>query len=185
MVGFFLPGDSLLLLSGVYSSKLMESVIHNGLENDFIEVMMLFVLISLAGILGNELGYWIGFKTGPVIFKRKDSWLFKKKYLYQAKEFYDKHGDIAIVLARFLPMLRTFSPIVAGIVKMDKKSFLRYNILGSAAWVFSILMAGHYLERLFLDNFGFDLKEHVFAIIILLLLTTTGPVVYKMFSRKE
>ncbi|MGN6803582.1 MAG: DedA family protein [Ginsengibacter sp.] len=185
MVGFFLPGDSLLLLSGVYSSKLMESVIHNGLENDFIEVMMLFVLISFAGVLGNELGYWIGFKTGPLLFKRKDSWLFKKKYLYQAKEFYDKHGDIAIVLARFLPMLRTFSPIVAGIVKMDKKSFLRYNILGSAAWVFSILMAGHYLERLFLDNFGFDLKEHVFAIIILLLLTTTGPVVYKMFSRKE
>jgi len=185
MVGFFLPGDSLLLLAGIYSHKLMGSLVYGGVANDFIEVMILFVLISLAGILGNELGYWFGFKTGSMLFKRKDTWLFKKKYLYQAHEFYDKHGDIAIVLARFLPMLRTFAPVVAGIVKMDKKSFLRYNILGSAAWVFTVLMAGHYLEKLFLNNFGFDLKKHVFSIIIFLLITTTGPVVYKMLSRKE
>jgi membrane-associated protein len=185
MVGFFLPGDSLLLLAGIYSHKLMGSIISGGLGNDFVEVMILFVLISLAGILGNELGYWFGFKTGSALFKRKDTWLFKKKYLYQAKGFYDKHGDIAIVLARFLPLLRTFAPVVAGIVKMDKKNFLRYNIFGSAAWVFTVLMAGHYLEKLFLNNFGFDLKKHVFTIIIFLLITTTGPVVYKMLSRKE
>jgi membrane-associated protein len=185
MVGFFLPGDSLLLLAGIYSHKLLVSLFDGGLGNDFIEVMILFVLISLAGILGNELGYWFGFKTGSLLFKRKDTWLFKKKYLYQAKEFYEKHGDIAIVLARFLPMLRTFAPVVAGVVKMDKKNFLRYNILGSAAWVLTILMAGHYLEKLFLNNFGFDLKKHVFTIIIFLLITTTGPVVYKMFFRKK
>ena len=185
MVGFFLPGDSLLLLAGIYSHKLMGSLINGGLGNDFVEVMILFVLISIAGVLGNELGYWFGFKTGSLLFKRKDTWLFKKKYLYQAHEFYDKHGDIAIILARFLPMLRTFAPVVAGVVKMDKKNFLRYNIIGSAAWVFTVLMAGHYLERLFLNKFGFDLKEHVFAIIVILLLTTTGPVVYKMFKRKD
>ncbi len=185
MVGFFLPGDSLLLLAGIYSHKLMGSLTAGGLGNDFVDVMILFVLISLAGILGNELGYWFGFKTGTVLFTRKDTWLFKKKYLYQAKEFYDKHGDIAIILARFLPLLRTFAPVVAGIVKMNKKSFLRNNILGSVAWVFTVLMAGHYLEKLFLNNFGFDLKKHVFTIIIFLLITTTGPIVYKMLSRKE
>ena len=185
MIGFFLPGDSLLFVSGIYSKMLIGSLISTGLRNDFLEVMVLFVLISGAGVLGNELGYWFGFKTGPVLFKRKDTWLFKKKHLYQAKEFYDKHGGVAIVLARFLPMLRTFAPVVAGIVKMDKKSFLRYNIIGSTAWVFTVLMAGHYLEKLFLNNFGFDLKQHLLVIIIFLVIITTGPVLYKMLSRKK
>jgi membrane-associated protein len=185
MIGFFLPGDSLLFVSGIYSTMLAKSFIHGGLGNDFLEVMVLFVLISIAGVLGNELGYWFGFKTGPILFKRKDTFLFKKRHLYQAKEFYDKHGGIAIVLARFLPMLRTFAPVVAGIVKMDKKSFLRYNILGSTAWVFIVLMAGHYLEKLFLNNFGFDLRQHLFVIVIFIVIITTGPVLYKIISRKK
>ncbi|MEO9209892.1 MAG: VTT domain-containing protein [Ginsengibacter sp.] len=185
MVGFFLPGDSLLFVSGIYSKMLITSLIPAGLGNDFLEVMVLFLLISIAGVLGNELGYWFGFKTGPILFKRKDTWLFKKRHLFQAKEFYDKHGGVAIVLARYLPMLRTFAPIVAGIVKMDKNSFLRYNILGSAAWVFTVLMAGHYLEKLFLNNFGFDLKQHLFVIVIFLVIITTAPVLYKIISRKK
>jgi membrane-associated protein len=185
MIGFFLPGDSLLFVSGIYSKMLIASLIPGGVGNDFLEVMFLFLLISIAGVLGNELGYWFGFKTGPILFKRKDTWLFKKKHLYQAKEFYDKHGGIAIVLARFLPIVRTFAPVVAGIVKMDKKSFLRYNILGSTAWVFTVLMAGHYLEKLLLYNFGFDLKQHLFVIVIFLVVITTGPVLYKMFSKKR
>ncbi len=185
MIGFFLPGDSLLFVSGIYSTLLAKSLIHGGPGNDFLEVMVLFVLISIAGVLGNELGYWFGFKTGPILFKRKDTWLFKKKHLFQARDFYDKHGAIAIVLARFLPMLRTFAPVVAGIVKMDKKSFLRYNILGSTAWVFTVLMAGHYLEKLFLNNFGFDLRQHLFVIVIFIVIITTGPVLYKIISRKK
>lgn len=185
MIGFFLPGDSLLFVSGIYSKMLIGTLIPGGLGNDFLEVMLLFFLISLAGVLGNELGYWFGFKTGPILFKRKDTWLFKKKHLYQAKEFYDKHGGIAIVLARFLPILRTFAPVVAGIVKMNKKSFLRYNVLGSTAWVFAVLMAGHYLEKLLLHNFGFDLKQHLLVIVIFLVVITTGPVLYKMFSKKR
>ncbi len=154
MVGFFLPGDSLLFVSGIYSKMLVVSLIGVRLGSDFLEVILLFTVITIAGILGNELGYWFGRKTGPVLFKRKDNFLFKKRHLLQAKEFYDKHGGIAIVLARFLPMLRTFAPVVAGVVKMDKKSFLRYNIIGSTAWVFTVLMAGHYLEKLFLNNLG-------------------------------
>ena len=185
MIGFFLPGDSLLFVSGIYSKMLIGSLIPGGLRNDFLAVMVLFVLISVAGIIGNELGYWFGFKTGPILFKRKDTWLFKKKHLYQAKEFYDKHGGIAIVLARFLPMLRTFAPVVAGVVKMDRKSFLRYNIIGSTAWVFTVLMAGHYLEKLFLNNFGFDLKQHLLVIVIFLVIITTVPVLYKIISHKK
>ena len=185
MVGFFLPGDSLLFVSGIYSKMLVGSLISGGLGNDFLEVMFLFFLISIAGVAGNELGYWFGFKTGPLLFKRKDTWLFKKKNLEQAKGFYDKHGGIAIVLARFLPMLRTFAPVVAGVVKMNKKSFLRYNIIGSAAWVFTVLMAGHYLEKLFLNNFGFDLKQHLIVIVIFLVVITTAPVLYKIISHKK
>ena len=185
MIGFFLPGDSLLFVSGIYSKMLVGSIIPGGLGNDFLEVMTLFVLITIAGVIGNELGYGFGFKTGPILFKRKDTWLFKKRHLFQAKEFYDKHGGIAIVIARFLPMLRTFAPVVAGIVKMDKKSFLRYNIIGSTAWVFTVLMAGHYLEKLFLNNFGFDLKQHLFVIVIFLVVITTGPVLYKIILRKK
>ncbi|MDQ6904855.1 MAG: VTT domain-containing protein [Bacteroidota bacterium] len=185
MIGFFLPGDSLLFVSGIYSHMLVHSFIHTGLGSDFLEVMFLFILISASGVLGNELGYWFGWKTGPVLFKRKDTFLFKKKHLYQAKEFYDKHGGVAIVLARFLPMLRTFAPVVAGIVKMDKKKFLRYNIMGSTAWVFTVLMAGHYLEKLFLHSFGFDLRQHLFVIVIFIVLITTVPVIYKLISRKK
>ena len=185
MIGFFLPGDSLLFVSGIYSKMLVGSIIPGGLGNDFLEVMTLFVLITIAGVIGNELGYWFGFKTGPILFKRKDTWFFKKRHLYQAKEFYIKHGGIAIVLARFLPMLRTFAPVVAGIVKMDKKSFLRYNIIGSTAWVFTVLMAGHYLEKLFLNNFSFDLKQHLFVIVIFLVVITTTPVIYKIIAHKK
>jgi membrane-associated protein len=185
MIGFFLPGDSLLFVSGIYSTMLAKSLIPGGLGNDFLEVMVLFVLISVAGVLGNELGYWFGFKTGPMLFKRKDTWLFKKRHLLQAKEFYDKHGGIAIVWARFLPILRTFAPVVAGIVKMDKKKILRYNIIGSCAWVFVVLMAGHYLEKLFMNNFGYDLRQHLLLIVIFLVIITTGPVLYKIISHKK
>jgi membrane-associated protein len=185
MIGFFLPGDSLLFVSGIYSKILVNSLIHVGLGNDFLEIILLFVVIAIAAILGNELGYWFGFKTGPILFKKKDTWLFKKRHLLQAKEFYDKHGGMAIVLARFLPMLRTFAPVIAGIVKMDKKKFFVYNIAGSAAWVFIVLMAGHYLEKLFIHNFGFDLRQHLFVIVIFIVIVTTGPVLYKIISRKK
>lgn len=185
MIGFFLPGDSLLFVSGIYSHMLVQSFLHISLGSDFLEVLLLFIFITLSGILGNELGYWFGRKTGPVLFKRKDTWLFKKKHLLRAKDFYDKHGGTAIVLARFLPILRTFAPVVAGIVQMDKKKFLQYNIMGSAAWVFIVLMAGHYLEKFFLNIVGFDLRKHLFVIVLFIVLITTVPVIYKLISKKK
>src|SRR5580692_11434184 len=130
MLGFFLPGDSLLFVAGIFSQKLVDKLIPGGSGRDITDLLILLVLISLCGITGNMVGYWFGKKSGPFLFHRKDNFLFKKRYLYDAKEFYDKHGGQAIVFARFVPIIRTFAPIVAGIVSMDKKKFTYYNIVG-------------------------------------------------------
>jgi membrane-associated protein len=185
MIGFFLPGDSLLFVAGIYSQKLIGSIMPNGTGTDLFDLLLLWVLVSVCGIVGNALGYWFGNKSGPFLFHRKDSLLFKKKYLFQAKEFYDKHGGEAIVFARFLPIVRTFAPIIAGIVAMDKKKFIVYNIIGCLAWVFTMLFAGHYLDKLFLTKFNFDLKKHLEVIVIGIVIVTTAPVLYKLFFGKK
>jgi membrane-associated protein len=185
MVGFFLPGDSLLFVAGIYSQKLIGSIIANGTGTDLFDLLLLWILVSVCGILGNSLGYWFGNKSGPYLYHRKDNLLFKKKYLFQAREFYDKHGGEAIVFARFLPIVRTFAPIIAGIVAMDKKKFILYNIIGCLAWVFAMLFAGHYLDKLFMMKFGFDLKKHLEVIVIGIVVVTTAPVLIKLFFGKK
>ncbi len=185
MVGFFLPGDSLLFVAGIYSEKLVARLIPGGAGSDFINLLILLILISVCGILGNITGFWFGRKSGPFLFHRKDSFLFKKRHLYQAKDFYDKHGGQAIVFARFLPIVRTFAPIIAGIVDMDRKKFVLYNIIGCVAWVFAMLFAGHYLQKLFMARFDFDLTKHLEVIVIGIVLITTLPVLYKLFFGKR
>ncbi|MBE7173300.1 MAG: VTT domain-containing protein [Williamsia sp.] len=185
MLGFFLPGDSLLFVAGIYSRMLIDKLIPGGTGSDIIDLMILFALISLCGILGNMVGYWFGRKSGPYLFERQDTWLFKRKYLFQARDFYDKHGGQAIVFARFLPIIRTFAPIIAGIVRMEWKKFMLYNIVGCLAWVFLMLIAGHYLDKLFLTQFGFDLKKHLELIVIGIVIITTLPVLYRIFFAKR
>ena len=102
--GFFLPGDSLLFVTGIFSNELVKTGLGVDTANTFLNLLILSVVISLAGILGNFIGYWFGRKSGPFLFERKDTFFFKKKYLLQAKDFYDKHGGAAIIMARFLPM---------------------------------------------------------------------------------
>jgi len=183
-VGFFLPGDSLLFVAGIYSQDLAKSVYSTG--NEHIDLLVIITLTSIAGILGNTVGYWFGRRIGPVMFTWKDRLLFKQRYLFQAKEFYDKHGGGAVVFARFLPVIRTFAPIVAGIVMMDHRKFTFYNIVGCVAWTTSMLAAGHYLQQIFLDKFGYDLKEHLEVIVLGIVLVTTAPVLYKIiFGRKK
>jgi len=181
MVGFFLPGDSLLFVAGIYSGKLIASLLPGGTGSDFLDLVILMVLVSAAGIIGNALGYWFGRKSGPFLFHRKDSFFFKQRYLHQAKEFYDKHGGQAIVFARFLPIVRTFAPIIAGIVSMDRKKFMFYNIIGCIAWVFAMLFAGHYLQKFVMTRYGFDLTKHLEVIVIGIVAVTTFPVLYKLF----
>ncbi len=183
-VGFFFPGDSLLFVAGILSTPLVDSISLNT-GSDFINLLIIAGLCSLAGILGNMVGYFTGLKVGPVMFNWRDRFLFKKKYLLQAQEFYEKHGGGAIIFARFLPIIRTFAPIVAGIVAMDKKKFVFYNIVGSIAWVTSMLFIGHYLNEFCKRQFGIDLEKHLEVIVIGIVLVTTAPVLIKLFSGKK
>jgi membrane-associated protein len=180
--GFFLPGDSLLFVAGIYSQNLANEIITT--NNEYFALFMLLILISLAGIIGNAVGYWFGKRSGPFLFTRKDTLLFKKKYLFQAKEFYEKHGGGAIIFARFLPIIRTFAPIVAGVVGMEYKKFTFFNVVGCLAWVFSMLMAGHFLYKLALNQFNFDLKAHLEIIVLCIVAVTTIPVLIKIIFGK-
>ena len=111
--------------------------------------------------------------------------LFKQKYLIQAQEFYEKHGGRAIVIARFIPIVRTFAPIVAGIVQMDKKKFYYFNIVGSITWVASMLCAGHFLQSWILNHFQFDLKKHLEVIVLGIVFVTTAPVIIKVITHRS
>lgn len=171
--GFFLPGDSLLFIAGM--------IIANTLSPFALPMINLFywaALIAVAGILGNYAGYWFGKKSDRLLF-RKDNWLFKRKYLAQARAFYDKKGGGAIMLARFLPIVRTFAPIVAGMVKMNAAKFSFYNILGSLLWASSIVSAG------FLLGENAWVKENLEKIIIGIVLLTTGPVLVKLLMGRR
>lgn len=180
--GFFLPGDSLLFLGGIYSRELIENFMF--IESDFLNVSFLAALVAVAGILGNTVGYWFGAKSGYYLYNKQDSFWFKKKYLIQSKDFFEKHGGRAIILARFLPIFRTFAPIVAGIVMMEKKKFMLYNVISSFVWSFSLIFAGHYLYGFLLENYQIDLKQHIEMIVIILVVLTIVPVIIK-FSKKS
>ena len=187
--GFFLPGDSLLFVAGIYSKNLgAEFFKLFGMENtqsEWANLLALIALVTLAGIIGNYVGYWFGRKIGPAMFQWKDNLLFKKKYLYQAKDFYEKHGGGAIVVARFIPIIRTFAPIVSGIVQMDRARFSFFNITGCIAWVCSMILGGHFLQQWILKSFGFNLKDHLEVIVIGIVLVSTLPVIIKLFSGKS
>ena len=179
--GFFLPGDSLLFLAGIYSQVLMQQI---SLGSDFLNIVVLSSLVSLAGILGNMVGYWFGVKGGTYLYNKEDTFWFKEKYLLQSKDFFEKYGGKAIVFARFLPIFRTFAPIVAGIAGMDKNKFMFFNIVSSILWSFSLIFSGQYLSALFLDKFNIDLKSHIEYIVIGIVLITTVPVLFKLLKKR-
>lgn len=173
-VGFFLPGDSLLFVTGLMIANSLTPF-----ESNAINVPFWIILISIAGIVGNSVGYWFGKKTGHLIFERKDTWLFKKKHIQDAHDFYEKKGGAAIILARFVPIIRTFAPIIAGVVDMDRKKFFYFNVLGSFLWVASMILSGYFLGT----N---EWVKHNFEKIVLgLIVVTTAPVIYKMFFAKS
>ena len=179
--GFFLPGDSLLFLAGIYSRELIENILI--IDNDFVNVILLATLVALSGILGNIVGYWFGSKSGYYLYNKEDSFWFKKKYLVQSKDYFEKYGGKAIIFARFLPIFRTFAPIVAGIVSMERKKFMFYNILSSFIWSYTLIFAGHYLYGFLLDNYQIDLKQHIELIVLILVGITILPVIYT-FGKK-
>lgn len=153
-VGFFLPGDSLLVTAGLFAAK------------GDLDIVVLLVLLAVMAIVGDATGYWFGRATGPKIFSREKSVLFAKDHLLHAKRFYEKYGNKTIVIARFVPIVRTFAPIVAGAGEMPYARFVSYNILGGIGWTASMLGAGYFLGRIIP---GIESKIHyVIAIVILL-----------------
>lgn len=149
--GFFLPGDSLLLTAGLLAYK------------EVFNIWVLLIGFPLAAIIGDNVGYWFGHKVGPPIFSRPESRFFKPQNLAKAKEYYDKYGPMTIVLARFLPFVRTFVPIVAGAVSMDRRTFFIYNVVGGVLWGVGVTLVGYFLGALFPP----EVLDRYFIIIVL------------------
>ncbi len=197
--GFFLPGDSLLFVAGISAHAIemdgksepglgYQFLKYFGMDNNhsyWLDLFVLVALISMAGILGNALGYWFGKKFGHGMYNWRDRWFFKKRYLHEAHDFYEKHGGGAIVLARFVPIVRTFAPLIAGIVNMNKTKFSFYNVIGCVAWVTSMILGGFFLQKWIWDIFHFDLKEHLEIIVIGIVVVTTAPIFIKLFFGKK
>jgi len=136
LIGFFLPGDSLLVTAGLFAATMK-----------VFNVYELGLLLTVASILGNTVGYAIGRVTGKTLFTREDSLLFNKKHLYRAHEFYERHGGATVILARFMPIVRTFVPVVAGMAQMGYRQYTVYNIVGGVLWIWSMLFIGYFLGR--------------------------------------
>ncbi len=155
--GFFLPGDYLLVLAGLLCAT------------HILDVSIVVLLLSLiaAGILGNYAGYWFGYRTGPMLFKRNESLFFKKRYVTMAEEFYAKYGGMALVLGRFFPIIRTFAPIFAGVVKVNFRKFTIFNIIGSATWVCTLTLAGFFLGKKYPDEIKYYLKYVILGLIVI------------------
>lgn len=177
-VGFFLPGDSLLFVAGVGADQMEESAF--GLP--FIFIM---VAVALCAILGNAVGYRFGRTIGPAMYNWRDRWFFKQRYLQQAKAFYEKNGGGAIFLARFVPFVRTFAPIVAGIVRMDRKKFSFYSSVSAFVWVFSMMLIGKYLNRFLIKQFGYDLTHDLEWIVLGIVVVSTLPVIIKLMKERK
>jgi membrane-associated protein len=168
-IGFFLPGDSLLFTAGLLCST--------GILQ--IHPALLLILIMAAAIMGNMVGYYFGKKVGPVLFKRKSGLLFRQEHLVLANEFYKKHGKKTIILSRFLPIVRTFAPIIAGIVKLEYHKFILYSVIGAFFWVNILVLTGYYMGRYIPQT-----KEYLGYIVIFLIVITTIPFVINAIKRR-
>ena len=157
MVGFFLPGDSLLVTAGVFAAA------------GKLNILWLNVLLIAAAIAGDTVGYWIGRKAGPALFNRPRSRFFNPAHLRRAHDFYEKHGGKTIIIARFMPIVRTFAPVVAGMGKMEYRRFLSFNVFGGALWVLSMSLIGYYL-----GHFAW-VKKNIEIVIVIVVFVSILP----------
>ena len=175
MVGFFLPGDSLLFTAGALTGL---GVLH-------VDIILLSILFFVAAVFGNSVGYLFGYKVGRKLFHKKDSRFFKKKYLDSAEKFYEKHGPAAVVLAQFMPIVRTFNPVVTGVSKMNYVKFITYNVFGALVWTFGFTLIGYFLFK----TFGYlinpeNIDLYIFPIIVLIVLLSLLPMVIHILRDK-
>src|SRR5690606_7710904 len=167
--GFFLPGDYLLFLAGLFCASGMLGV----------DIFTLCLGLFGAGVLGNFTGYWFGWRAGPMLFKRKDTWLFKRRYVVMAEEFYHKYGGPALIIGRFVPIIRTFAPILAGVVRLDFRKFVWYNILGGGIWVSVLTLSGYFLGREFPQ-----IIHYIEYIIVGFIIISFTPILVALIRRK-
>ena len=165
--GFFFPGDSLLFTAGIFASQ------------GFFSIGVLLVGCVLAAIIGDTVGYWSGKKYGRQLFDRDYGFFFKKKRLYDAEVFYEKHGKSTIIIARFVPIIRTFAPIVAGIGNMKYPLFLSYNVVGGVAWVLALLLSGYFLGGIIPNP-----DKYIIPIAFLIIVVSFLPIIFKMIKFK-
>ncbi len=177
LLGFFLPGDTLLFAAGFFVAQ------------GKLPLPLLLIVVILSAILGNEVGYEIGSRTGKKIFRKKDGILFREEYITRASDFYEKHGGKTIVLARFVPIVRTFSSVVAGVGKMSRIKFLTYNIIGALLWCVTIILLG-----VWLGNRVPNIDKFILPAVLLATAFTMGPTIYhvgkelikrKLLSKKQ
>jgi len=172
LIGFFLPGDSLVFISGLLCAT-NPSLLK-------VNITELVLCMSLAAIIGNTFGYYFGKKVGEGLYKRADSLLFKKRHLETTRSFYERHGGKTLFLGRFLPIIRTFAPILAGIIKIDTKKFMLYNIAGALCWIGSVAGVGYFLGAEFPQT-----KNYLGYIVIGLIVITSIPVVVTYFKERK
>jgi len=168
LVGFFLPGDSLLVTAGIFAAR------------GDLDLVTLNASLSLAAIAGDSVGYGIGVRTGPKIFTREDSLFFNRRHLISAKEFYERHGGFTIFIARFMPIIRTFAPVVAGVGAMPYRKFIAYNVFGGIFWVLSMTLAGYFLGTL-VPN----IQERIHLVIAIVIVLSLLPAIIKFFSERS
>lgn len=166
--GFFFPGDSLLFTAGFLASQ------------NLLNIWVLVPLLVVAAIAGDSAGYWIGRKFGDWLLKKKDSWYFKKKYIFEAQQFYEKHGGKTIVLARFIPIIRTFAPIAAGMGKMHYQRFLSFNVFGGLFWASGMSLAGF-----FLGNLIPNVDKYLLPIVALIIFLSVLPGLFHLQAERR
>ena len=166
LMGFFLPGDSFLFTIGVVAGA------------GQLDIVAINLLLMFAAIVGDATGYYLGRRTGPVIFARPDSKLFRKEHLIKTQEFYNKHGGKTIIYARFVPIIRTFAPFVAGVAGMPYRKFAMFNVVGGIAWVFSMTMAGYFLGNVPL------VRRHFEKVVILIVLVSFIPILIEYLKSR-
>jgi membrane-associated protein len=167
LIGFFLPGDSLLVTAGLFAAR------------GDLEVVPTIVALSIAAIVGDTVGYNIGARAGPKLFSRPDSLLFNRKHLITTKEFYERHGPFTIVIARFIPILRTFAPVVAGVGAMAYRRFIVYNIAGGIGWVITTVLGGYFLGQM-VPN----IHDHIHKVIAIVIVLSLMPAIIKIAKEK-
>ena len=168
LIGFFLPGDTLLFTAGFLASQ------------DKLPLAGLLVIIVAAAIIGDQVGYHIGKKSGPRIFKRKDGLFFRQEYLQRAETFYERHGGKTIILARFTPIVRTFAPIVAGVAKMPRNRFTFFNVIGALGWGISVTLLGYWL-----GSKVQNIDDYILPVVALAVILSFGPPLFHLAKDKK